>query len=391
MGLVPLELHKLTRKKESSQTASLVWSAREGALIHYTITMTNESDDDDEGNDEEDEESSPPKNKAMARGADKRTKLSEAENEEEDDWKPSFNDKWDKGETATGGKKTTSTDADPWGAVDPFAEEGDPFVASQNRKSAAAGGAGKKTGGKNQAQNTADVEVEEEPTGPLSPEAQEWKKEWVELQEENKVLRERESGLNAITGKADYYEQEAQRLEQLLKDMQSEHKQILNQKLEIEAELKGRIAENEVLVQEVIATKLSLVDLATELDVTRKTTQQLRQRLGLVGSRAAAGEVAIARQMMGQQQPQQQQQQQRMPSQQQQQQQRPVSQQYQQQQHVPTQRRPPSSQNQAALQQQQTYSSPRGQPQQSRGMADPYAYQEEPVKVQPVRRAPKRA
>jgi len=383
--------------KESRQTASLVWSAREGALMHYTITMTNESDDDDEEEDNEDgeEQDSPPKNKSKTRVTDKRTKLSEAENEEDDDWKPTFNDKWDKDEkNGTNGKKTNTTDADPWGTVDPFAEDSDPFVASQqNRKGKQRGKASQET-----------EEEVDEPTGPLSPEAQEWKKEWTELQEENKVLKERESGLAAITGKADYYEQEAKRLEQLLRDMQTEHKQILNQKLEIEAELKGRIAENEVLVQEVIATKLALVDMATELDVSRKTAQQLRQQFGLVGARVSAGEVMTARQAMGQQPSQLQQQQQRSPqqqmAQQQQQQQRPVSQQQQQ----PQARLQTVPKQTAFTQQQQqppVYSSPRAQQpprqqqqqqpqQQSRMMNDPYAYQDESVKVQPVRRAPKR-
>jgi hypothetical protein len=125
----------------------------------------------------------------------------------------------------------------------------------------------------------------------VSPESKEWLKELEDLRAENKALKEREENLNVITNKADFYAAEAKRLEELLKELKKEQESLQAQKTEREAEYKGVIAENEVLVQEVISSKLSLVDLSTELDVTKKACAQLRQKLGMVTKKVSNAQV----------------------------------------------------------------------------------------------------
>ena len=95
----------------------------------------------------------------------------------------------------------------------------------------------------------------------MSPEAQEWQKQLEEIKSENDDLSEREANLTVITDKADFYAAEAKRLENLLVELQKEREGLIQDRRSTEADYKGVVAENEVLVQEVISAKLLLVEL----------------------------------------------------------------------------------------------------------------------------------
>lgn len=209
--------------------------------------------------------------KAADTGTKKQSKVRDID--DDDDWKPKKNN---------GAGTFDDDERIPWG--DPFEDSSDqldnavtssvPTSGSKQQISAAVTSA---TKSKNK------PVIQEAPTPlpeNLSREAQAWAKELEELRAENHALREREANLTIITTKADFFANEAKRLEELLQELKQERDAILSQKTEADAEFKGVISENEVLVQEMIATKLSIVDLSTDLDVTTRDCSKLRQSLG---------------------------------------------------------------------------------------------------------------
>ena len=245
----------------------------------------------------------------------KKKKSGNDDDDDNDDWKPNFNNKNDDGEEP---EDTTN----PFDVPNPFDEK--PSTSSKssaiktkgnsthksitttspdrikkgNKKDVVVDDNDETENNKNEIEDpfTASDSVEHI----LSPEAIDWKKELIELQQENKTLKQREENLLSITNKAEFYANEAKRLETLLISLQQQQTILIQQKDETEAELKGRIAENEILVQEVINSKMSLVEISTQLDVTKKTCYQLKNKLGVTNNRLTGVEVNAARQQQQQ-------------------------------------------------------------------------------------------
>ena len=233
-------------------------------------------------------------------------KKSGNDDDDNDDWKPNFNNKNEDDDEPE--------DTNPFDVPNPFDEKPSASSATKTKTGSGVNAAITNSPDRNKKANRKDIddqgdnnkdEIEDPFTASdsidqaLSPEATEWKKELMELQQENKTLKQREENLLSITNKAEFYANEATRLETLLVSLQQQQAILIQQKDETEAELKGRIAENEILVQEVINSKLALVEISTQLDVSKKTCYQLKNKLGVTNNRLAGVEVNAARQQQG--------------------------------------------------------------------------------------------
>jgi hypothetical protein len=128
----------------------------------------------------------------------------------------------------------------------------------------------------------------------LSQQAKKWLEEINELLQENRMLVEKEDNLDLMTAKADHFENESVRLEEMLQMAVYERDELLRGKEEAADKLQTKMQENECLLNELIDHKMAVVSISAEIDIVRKSLKDYQAKSSTFATKLEALEMSLA-------------------------------------------------------------------------------------------------